>query len=305
MSEGFKLPDYGKVWNLGHPEVASIFDGPVVAQEKIDGSQFSFMRDAAGDLHFRSRNALVYEGDGGMFSLGCVAVRRCSHDLPEGLVVRGEYLAKPKHNTIAYERTPCMHIMLFDASDLHGNWLARAELEALADVLGFEVVPEVVVDVQSADDLERVTEGSSVLGGPMEGVVFKAYGRHDTRGHLLKAKYVRPRFRELNKQESPAKTASQGDVVEALTARHRSEARWEKAVYRLRDRGELTNSPKDIGPLLAEVVRDAEEELAEDAKRVLWHWAKGRVLRGVRAGLPEWYKARLLAQQFETNGAEP
>ena len=32
------LPSYPKVWNLGHPHIENLFDGPVVVQEKVDGS---------------------------------------------------------------------------------------------------------------------------------------------------------------------------------------------------------------------------------------------------------------------------
>ena len=36
------LTSYPKVYQLGHKAVLDIFSGPVVIQEKIDGSQFSF-----------------------------------------------------------------------------------------------------------------------------------------------------------------------------------------------------------------------------------------------------------------------
>lgn len=36
------LNSYPKVYALGHPALAGLFDGPVIVQEKVDGSQFSF-----------------------------------------------------------------------------------------------------------------------------------------------------------------------------------------------------------------------------------------------------------------------
>ena len=42
MNEPTSWHSYGKIFNLGHKETEALFDGPVVVEEKIDGSQFSF-----------------------------------------------------------------------------------------------------------------------------------------------------------------------------------------------------------------------------------------------------------------------
>jgi hypothetical protein len=39
-----EIGSYPKIYNLGHKAVRDIFKEPVTAQEKVDGSQFSFMR---------------------------------------------------------------------------------------------------------------------------------------------------------------------------------------------------------------------------------------------------------------------
>ena len=49
------LPSYPKILALGHRFLQGIFEGPVVVQEKVDGSQFSFGLDAEGVLRCRSR----------------------------------------------------------------------------------------------------------------------------------------------------------------------------------------------------------------------------------------------------------
>jgi len=45
---------YPKVWNLGHPNIAMLFEEDVTVEEKIDGSQFSF-GIFHGELKCRSR----------------------------------------------------------------------------------------------------------------------------------------------------------------------------------------------------------------------------------------------------------
>ena len=51
------LRSYPKVFNLGHRAVRDLLSGPVVVQEKIDGSQFSFGVGEDGTLLIRSRGA--------------------------------------------------------------------------------------------------------------------------------------------------------------------------------------------------------------------------------------------------------
>ena len=54
-----RLPSYPKVWNIGHPNTQKLFKGPVVVQEKVDGSQFSFgVRE--GQLLMRSKRQDIY-----------------------------------------------------------------------------------------------------------------------------------------------------------------------------------------------------------------------------------------------------
>ena len=47
---------YPSVLNLGHKDAAALFTVPLIVQEKIDGSQFSFCVDENGDLHIRSHH---------------------------------------------------------------------------------------------------------------------------------------------------------------------------------------------------------------------------------------------------------
>lgn len=76
-------------------------------------------------------------------------------------------------------------------------------------------------------------------------------------------------------------------------------ARWNKAVQHLKERGEFTESPKDIGPLIKEVQHDIAEECSDEIKDALYRYAIKHIQRGVVAGLPEWYKEELLKSQFD------
>ena len=67
----------------------------------------------------------------------------------------------------------------------------------------------------------------------------------------------------------------------------------------MEEQGLLTFSPKDIGPLIHEVQRDVVEEGRDEIIAALLKWVLPHVKRTSTAGLPEWYKERLLERQFE------
>lgn len=82
-----------------------------------------------------------------------------------------------------------------------------------------------------------------------------------------------------------------------------TQARWLKAAQHLRDAGTLDNSPRDIGNLLKEVVQDVSKECKEEIQQKLWEHFWPQLRRMLTGGLPEWWKERLLTEQFEA--AEP
>src|SRR6267142_6345300 len=109
------IPSYPKIYNLGHAAILDLLDGDVVVEEKVDGSQFSFgllydtrpLVEPAFRLFFRSKEAIIEpEAPPKMFARGVEAVKAIAHLLTPGFVYRGEYLQKPKHNVLAYDRIP-------------------------------------------------------------------------------------------------------------------------------------------------------------------------------------------------------
>ena len=74
----------------------------------------------------------------------------------------------------------------------------------------------------------------------------------------------------------------------------KSEARWQKAIIHLKEKGILENSPKDIGKLILEIQKDIKEEEQEDIKNYLYKFIIKDILRKSTQGFPEWYKEQLL-----------
>lgn len=146
---------------------------------------------------------------------------------------------------------------------------------------------------------EKMFERASCLGGAkVEGIVVKNYRRFGPDKKALMGKHVGEDFKEVHKAEWSKSNPTRGDVLEELIRVHRTPARWHKAIQHLAERGELETSPRDIGRLIPEVRADIEAECADAIKEALWRWAKPHILRGATAGLPEWYKQRLLEKQF-------
>lgn len=97
---------YPSIFALGHRAIAELTNFPVHVQEKVDGSQFSFgVFD--GEIRVRSKGAEMYpEAPEKMFQKAVDTVKALQDILIDGFTYRGEYLAKPRHNTLAYDRTP-------------------------------------------------------------------------------------------------------------------------------------------------------------------------------------------------------
>ena len=289
---------YPKVFSLGHAAVRELFDGPVIVQEKIDGSQISFYR-CNGELKCRSKGAeIIPDAPEKMFAKAIETVKGL--DLLDGWTYRGEYLQKPHHNALAYDRVPNGNIILFDINNGEESYVSHENVATEAARLGLEVVPTLFVGtITSPDQLLAHLETVSILGGQkIEGVVIKNYMKFGEDKKVLMGKYVSEAYKEVHDKAWKAANPSKSDVVQSVIAGLRTPARWAKAVQHLRDAGVLTESPTDIGALIKETQRDTEEECLDQIKDLLWRWAKPQILRGVAGGLPQWYKEELLKKQF-------
>ena len=298
------IPSYPKIFAFGSRIPVHPFDGkPAVFQEKVDGSQFSFgMVD--GELQMRSKGQeQSLDVCDGMFRLAVESAHE--RGAPEGVVFRCEYLNKPKHNTLAYDRVPAGNLVVFDVyqRDNAGLWdyLAPDPAEALAVQVGLEYVPTWQDTITTADQILAMLDRESFLGGPnIEGVVMKRYDLIVPQFTTpLFCKYVSERFKEKHSTDWKNRNPSGKDFLGMLADTYRTEARWRKAIQHMRERGELVDGPQDIGPLMKEINVDVRDEIEEEAKQALFdHWWKTYAARTVGRGFPEWYKELLLRESF-------
>jgi hypothetical protein len=295
------IHSFPKVYNIGHAAIADLFKECVLVEEKIDGSQFSFAK-INGELFFRSKGKeIIADAPEKMFALGVENIQSIAHLLHEGWVYRGEYLNKPKHNVLCYDRVPKHNVILFDINTGLETYLSREEKLEEAERIGLEMVALLhFAVVESPEQLLSLLDNQSVLGGQrVEGVVVKNYKRFGLDGKALMGKYVREDFKEKHSHAWKKSNPGMGDVVQNLIAALRHDKRWEKAVFHLRDRGELENSPRDIGKLIKEVQADIVSEEKEFIQEQLVKWALPKILRGASGGVAEWYKERLLKSAFD------
>lgn len=290
---------YPSIFALGHKAIENLFLNPVIVEEKVDGSQFSFGR-FGGELKIRSKGKEMFpDSPEKMFT---EAVRGVSSlDLHDGWTYRGEYLQKPKHNCIAYSRVPQKHVILFDINTEHERYLSPEEKAEEATRIGMEVVPVMFIGmVDTPSMVQGFLEKDSALGGSkIEGVVIKNYSQFGADKKVLMGKYVSEAFKEVHKKEWKENNPQQGDIVLRLITMLKTDARWSKAVQHLAERGELENTPRDIGKLFIEIKEDIRKECRDEIKDTLYKWAIDAILRGACGGFPEWYKNRLLKNQFE------
>lgn len=292
---------YPKIFNFGHAEVTDLFLDPVIVEEKVDGSQFSFgVFD--GELKVRSKGAeIIPDSPPKMFEKGVEAVKAVQHLLTNGWTYRGEYLEKPKHNTLSYDRTPKNHVVVFDINTAEEVYLSYEEKLAEAARIGFECVPLLSSGTfTNPESLLALLENNSFLGSQkIEGFVVKNYGRFGRDKKALMGKFVSEAFKEIHHKSWKDGNPTSKEIVFMIGEKYRTPARWNKAVQHLRDKGLITDSPKDIGPLMKEVNQDVLAECAEEIKKDLFSYAWKHISRMVTRGLPEYYKKQLLEKQFQ------
>ena len=269
----------------------------------IDGVEYG--------LKVRSKGATMHpDAPMDMFKKGVDTVKALVERLHPGWTYRCELLAKPKHNALAYDRTPKGNIILFDVNSGHKTYLTYEEKKAEAERLGLEVVPLIYAGmVTSMDQFREFLETDSILGGQkIEGVVIKPIGYilFGADKKAIMGKFVSEAFKEVhakNWKTLPDNVPGK-DIVQLIAARYTSAARWQKAIHHLREAGLLDNSPKDIGPIMQEIPKDVEKECKEEIMEELFKWAWPNIRRQLAAGFPLYYKEKLLEQQFTQEPSE-
>lgn len=294
------VPSYASIVAAGHKMTAGMFDLPVTVEEKIDGSFVAFGMFDDG-LAVRSRNQDIDLAAAGMFQPGVDEIVKRQDRLEPGWIYYGEYLSKPKHNTLAYDRVPNGHIVLWDVDKGIQTFLDWHLKACEADRLDFDVAPLLYLGrVDSTDTLTGLLHRDSLLGGQkIEGVVAKCYDLFTAEKKIAVCKVVSDRFKEKHGADWKGRNPSRVDIVDSIIASLRSEARWAKGVQHMAEAGTLLDAPQDIGPLLREVQSDILAEEGEAIAELLLKHFWPAISKGAVAGLPQWYKDKLIADVFE------
>lgn len=295
---GTSWHNYPSIFALGHRAIAELLADDVLVEEKIDGSQFSF-GFINGEFRCRSKGAVLnIVAPEKMFKKAVEFIQNLF--LTPEWTYRAEYLLKPKHNVLAYDRVPASNLIIFDINTGHETYLSYDEKVTEAHRLGLEVVPILQQGrLTNVEVFRELLEATSILGGQkIEGVVIKNYFRFGLDKKILMGKFVSEKYKEVHSAEWKKENPTGKDVLGLLTGKYKTPARWQKALQHLRDAGSIEDSPRDIGLLMKEVWPDIEKECKEEIKEDLYRWASPHLRRGITRGLPEWYKELLMEKQF-------
>ena len=273
------ISGYGKIYTLGHKYVEDIFDGEYIYEEKIDGSQISF-GVIDGELCIRSKEAqLNIQSPDSMFKEGVEYIKSIKEHLAKDVVYRGEYLKRPKHNVIAYQRIPRNHIIIFD---IYANgYLLYRDKVMEASRIGLETVPK----YDTKDIQELLTRESCLSGSLIEGVVIKNYTKSTPHSSIMCGKFVSEKFKERITKKVRIKI----DIVEGIVNSLATEARFLKTIAHIRDKCELTNTLEDMPLLLKDLHQDIDAEEQDYIKEILYKYYIKDIKRGVVQKFKEWY----------------
>lgn len=309
------MKKYPKVRTVGHRDIADLLIGPVVVQEKVDGSNFSFGRSPDGQLFAWSRTqALGMNGADKMFAPAIEYIKSIDKRIPatgeqkacRGIIYRCEYLQRPKHNVLAYDRVPKNHLVLYEVEywqeggGIVNRGNDRKLLELIANALDIDVIPELFCGDLRTEGVAPLSElikvwhdKESFLGGPkIEGVVIKNFTQTDERtgSPYLVGKVVREEFKEVHRHQTKLEKP---DPVSSIGARLGGPARWQKAYQHLAETGQLVHGMEDVPKLLKRVQVDVEMEEEDTIKEALYKLYRKQVIGNSSRGVAEWYKAKL------------
>lgn len=295
---------YPKILHIGDKPIADLFHGDVEITEKVDGSQFGF-GVLNGELVCRSKGKEQdLDNPDKMFIEGVEYVKSIQACLPEGMFFWGEYLQKPRHSTLAYNSIPKNHIALFGIMNPDKTLLPYEGIQFWAKQLDVDAVPLIFSGKSSPEEvIEIVKDKQSYLGGQhIEGVVVKRYEDWMFLGRILipvkAGKYVTEKFKEVHQKDWSKLNTSKG-AMDAVRDKYRSEARWHKAIMRLKESDQFTGTVKDISLLIKEIQKDLGEEEKENIKRDLWKIHGQDVIKYATYGFVDWFKEQIVLGEFQ------
>lgn len=196
----YMIHSYGAVRHWNDLRMKYLLEEIVVIEEKLDGWQVSFgvMEDFEGQrqLALRTKNTIqehpdIWEPLQPLWD----RLETIQSLLKPGWTYRGEYLPERKMHKITYDRPASGLVVIWDIDRGAEDYLQPRQKRDEAMRLGFDVVQPLAVGKFKPSDIPKLVPDHSMLGGRTEGVVIKNY-RRNYKNRMMKAKYVRPEFRD-------------------------------------------------------------------------------------------------------------
>lgn len=290
----FHIPSFGSINTVGHKYILDIFDGEVEITEKVDAS-FYGMAKVNGEYFARSKSQqLISSNPEKLFKK--TVENTINLDLKEGYIYYGEAFNSPKHNSLTYERVPANNLIFFAIDKGNQDFLTHEQMTEEGKRIGLETVPLIFRGkINDVEGIKPFLDRKSILGNVnIEGIVIKRFDKFLPDHKIMMGKYVSAEFKEIHTKEWKLSNPTKQDIILHLISEYKTEARWNKALQHLRESGEITDTPKDIGLLLKNSRIDIEKECEVEIKDKLWNHFRDQILRGSVAGIAEWYKAKLL-----------
>ncbi len=306
------IPPYSSIYNLGHKYVVDLLKTPVIVEEKIDGSAFYFrvVLDSYNNRTVQCRSKskeLNIDAPEKLFIQAVESVLTVKNSLTPGYIYRAEYLSRPKHNVLNYDRIPKNNLIIYDIDTADQCYLSPQEKAIEANRIGLECVPVLFEGlVSDVDQLKQLLEHTSCLGGTkIEGVVIKNYEMFGVDKKVLMGKYVSEAFKEVHRREWKENNPSKNDILQNLITKYKTPARWQKAIIHLEERDLIKNCLTDIGLLIKEIPLDILKECEDEIRDELFKWAWPKIQKACVSGFADYYKQLLLKKQFETDEKSP
>lgn len=190
---GDRIPRDDKV--LSPQEVATLLDGNVVVEEKLDGANLGISLGDDGQLRTQNRGQYLLEPYSGQFSRLHIWLNQHSEALysvlTPDLIFFGEWCAA--RHSLEYIGLPDW-FLLFDVYDrVKGRFWSTRRRNILAIDAGLETVPQVLCGKTSIHALKQLVldANSHYRNGSLEGVVVR---RESAEWCKARAKLVRPDF---------------------------------------------------------------------------------------------------------------
>jgi hypothetical protein len=230
---------------LKKAKVDKLFDTNYICimQEKLDGSQLSFYINDMDEITFMSRNQEVkMEDNNKLFKMALESIRENVYvNLNPEYIYRGECIVKPRHNVMTYKRVPKHGFVLFDIQRKEDkSFLEPIDVFEEALKCDLECVKSRFIVTKTQELPTDYLDMESMLGGPIEGVVFKNYWLKEN--EVAMYKHVIPKFEET-REDLTLQKKNNNELNLLIAKSVCTEARWVKACQHLLEAGkELTPS---------------------------------------------------------------